>query len=327
MATQLSLSVIILCCNVRPFLADAVTSLANNARDDFEFLFVDDASTDGTAEALRASAHRLGKRATVLRQEDNEGPASARNRGLDEAGGRYITFLDGDDWLGRGYLPKLLDVIQRHDVDFVRTDHVRVTGLRRKLWRAPAARRNVPLSPRESILPVHRATMVDYPYSWAGVYHRRLLDRGLLRFPDGLHTAEDRPWIWNLHRRADSYLVPSLYGVFYRRGITTSLTQVGDMRQLDFLRAFDQVLAELEHDHEADLLRPKAIRNYCAVILHHLANTQRLERSVKRSLKELSAQALRRIPHEHLNAVLAGMNADRAHTLRRLHGGRRSVIG
>ncbi|MDT0343883.1 glycosyltransferase family 2 protein [Streptomyces litchfieldiae] len=321
MASEPSLSVIVLCCDVREFLADAVTSLANNARDDFEFLFVDDASTDGTAEVLDAAVRRLPN-ATVLRQEVNAGPASARNRGIDEARGRYLTFLDGDDWLDRGYLPRLLDIIERHDVDFLRTDHVRVTGLRRTIRRAPVARRDVPLNPRESILPVHTSTMVDYPYSWAGIYHRRLLDRGLLRFPEGLRTAEDRPWIWNLHRRADSFLVPSLYGVFYRRGVATSLTQIGDARQLDFIRAFDQVLADLERDPEADLLRPKAIRNYCAVILHHLRHTQRLERSVKRSLRQLSAQALRRIPHDHLGAALAGMNEERAHTLRRLLGRR-----
>jgi len=42
-------------------------------------------------------------------------------------------------------------------------------------------------------MPVTDTTMVDYPYAWAGIYHRRLVDRGLLHFHDGLRTAEDRP--------------------------------------------------------------------------------------------------------------------------------------
>ena len=66
----------------------------------------------------------------------------------------------------------------------------------------------------------------------------------MLHFTDGLRTAEDRPWIWRLHREAESFAAVGLLGVFYRRGVATSLTQIGDVRQLDFIRAFDQVIAE-----------------------------------------------------------------------------------
>ena len=48
---------------------------------------------------------------------------------------------------------------------------------------------------------------MDYAYAWAGMYHRRLAERGLLHFTDGLRTAEDRPWIWRLHREAESFAV------------------------------------------------------------------------------------------------------------------------
>ena len=49
-----------------------------------------------------------------------------------------------------------------------------------------------------------------------------------------------------------------LLGVFYRRGVASSLTQIGDVRQLDFLRAFDQVIEETARDRAADVLLPKA---------------------------------------------------------------------
>jgi glycosyltransferase involved in cell wall biosynthesis len=319
------LSVIVPCFNIESYISDTVTSLVNNARDEFEFVFVEDRSTkDKTYEALLELTKRL-KNSRVVRHEQNGGLATARNTGIDVAEGTYLTFLDGDDWLAPGYLSDLVDTIERFDVDFVRTDHVQVTGTDRAVHRAPEGRRHTPLDPRSSILPVDDTTMVDYPYAWAGIYHRRLLDRGMLRFHDGLRTAEDRPWIWDLHRRADSYVAASLRGVFYRRGVTTSLTQIGDVRQLDFFRSFDLVLSELADDPEAGTLRKKALRNYCVVIAHQLLDRARFERSVAAKLRQLAVEALGRMTEEELNEALVGMGEERVHVLRRIRGGMKGV--
>ncbi|MFF1443867.1 glycosyltransferase family 2 protein [Streptomyces sp. NPDC058295] len=325
MANTPTLSVVVPCYNIESYLPETVTSLVNNARDDFEFIFVEDRSTkDRTYEALLALTERLGN-SRVIRHERNGGLATARNTGIDVAEGRYLTFLDGDDWLAPGYLAQLVDVVERFDVDFVRTDHVQVTGIERAVHRAPEGRRHTPLDPRTSILPVDDTTMVDYPYAWAGVYHRRLLDRGMLRFHDGLRTAEDRPWIWDLHRRAESYVVASLHGVFYRRGIASSLTQIGDVRQLDFFRSFDLVLAELADDPEADRLRGKALRNFCVVIAHQLIDRRRFERSVAAKLKRLAAGALGGMSEEELSEAVVGMGEERVQVLRRVRGGMKGV--
>lgn len=319
------LSVIVPCYNIEGYVPETVTSLVNNARDDFEFIFVEDRSTkDKTYEALLTLTKRL-PHSRVIRHERNGGLATARNTGIDAAEGRYLTFLDGDDWLAPGYLADLVDAIERFDVDFVRTDHVQVTGVERAVHRAPEGRRHTPLDPRTSILPVDDTTMVDYPYAWAGIYHRRLLDKGMLRFHDGLKTAEDRPWIWDLHRRAESYVVASLRGVFYRRGIASSLTQIGDVRQLDFFRSFDLVLAELADDPEVGRLRKKALRNYCVVIAHQLMDRGRFERSVAARLKQLAAEALGRMGEDELGEALVGMGEERVYMLRRIRGGMKGV--
>jgi glycosyltransferase involved in cell wall biosynthesis len=324
-ANQPTLSVIVPCYNIESYVPETVTSLVNNERDDFEFIFVEDRSTkDKTYEALLTLTKRL-KNSRVIRHEQNGGLATARNTGIDASEGRYLTFLDGDDWLAPGYLAELVDAIERFDVDFVRTDHVQVTGIERTVHRAPEGRRHTPLDPRTSILPVDDTTMVDYPYAWAGVYHRRLLDKGMLRFHDGLKTAEDRPWIWDLHRRAESYAVASLRGVFYRRGVASSLTQIGDVRQLDFFRSFDLVLAELAEDPEVDRLRKKALRNYCVVIAHQLLSRGRFERSIAARLKQMAADALGRMSEEELEEALVGMGEERVYMLRRIRGGMKGV--
>ncbi|MFI8302362.1 glycosyltransferase family 2 protein [Streptomyces sp. NPDC085927] len=314
---MLKLSVIVPFYNVRPYVPDALRSLRANARDDFEFILVDDCSTDGTADLL-ARAERELPGAVLVGHEKNGGLATARNTGIDRARGEYLTFLDGDDWLAPGYYARLVSAIEKLDCDFVRTDHVQCTARARAVHRVPHGRRNVALNPRDAILPSHRTTSVDYAYAWAGIYHRRLVERGVLHFTDGLRTAEDRPWIWKLHREAESFAVTGLLGVFYRRGVSSSLTQIGDVRQLDFIRAFDQVIEETARDADAAALLPKAVRTYCAIISHHLGTIERFEPPVARQLKAMSTAALRRMPQDVLDDALGSMDAERAGRLRRL---------
>ncbi|MFF4317313.1 glycosyltransferase family 2 protein [Streptomyces sp. NPDC001568] len=314
---MLKLSVVVPFYNVQTYAPDALKSLELNAREDFEFLLVDDRSTDGTPELLERAAVALPG-AVHLRRDRNGGLASARNTGLDAARGEYITFLDGDDWLEPGHLARTLAAIEALNCDFVRTDHVQVTGRTRSVQRVPYGPQGVPADPRAGILPVSRATSVDYPYAWAGMYHRRLLDRGLLHFTDGLRTAEDRPWIWRLHREARSFAAVGMPGIFYRRGISTSLTQIGDERQLDFIRAFDQVLADTAADPESELLIHKAVRTYCAIIAHHIGSIERFEPAVAKKLRSMSADALDRMPRAVLERTLASMDAERSALLRKL---------
>ncbi|MEU6535145.1 glycosyltransferase family 2 protein [Streptomyces sp. NPDC047000] len=314
---MVKLSVIVPFYNVQQYAPDTLKSLRANTREDFEFILVDDCSHDETPEIL-ARAERELPGAVLVRHERNGGLATARNSGIDRARGEYLTFLDGDDWLAPGYYPRLLAAIEDLGCDFVRTDHVQCTARARTVNRVPQGRRGVVLRPRDSILPADRSTSVDYPYAWAGVYHRRLIERGLLHFTHGLRTAEDRPWIWKLHREADSFAAVGLLGVYYRRGVSSSLTQIGDVRQLDFIRAFDQVIDETAQDPEADRLLPKAVRTYCAIMAHHLGSIERFEPAVARQLRAFSAAALKRLPQDVLAEVMDSMDPQRASRLRRL---------
>ncbi len=311
------LSVVVPFYNVQTYALETLRSLRANTRADFEFLLVDDCSTDGTPQILEQAERDLPG-AVLIRHERNGGLATARNTGLDRARGEYVTFLDGDDWVVPGYFEQLLAAIEGLGVDFIRTDHVQFTGKTRTVHRVPVAPRDTVLNPRDAILPEYRSTSVDYAFAWAGVYHRRLVDRGLVHFRDGLRTAEDRPWIWRLHREANTFAAVGLHGVMYRRGVASSLTQIGDVRQLDFIRAFDQVLAETAEDQEADRFMPKAVRTYCAVMAHHLESIERMEPSVARKLRSLSAAALKRMPSDILSETIEALGTRRAAQLRRV---------
>ncbi len=79
------------------YIAQAIKSVqAQNCKEPWELLIIDDASTDNTAEIVRK--YTSDPRIRYLRQPGNQGVAAARNRGLMEAQGAYAAFLDADDW-------------------------------------------------------------------------------------------------------------------------------------------------------------------------------------------------------------------------------------
>lgn len=311
------LSVIVPFYNVREFAADTLGSLARNASPTTEFLLVDDQATDGTGQILDRWAERLPG-ARVLRHEKNKGLAAARNTGLAAAAGEYVTFLDGDDWYAPGYLDKLVEAIDTLGVDFVRTDHVRATGTERKVVRAPGAPRGKVLRARDAIAPAHRETMVDYPNAWTSICRRSFIEETGLSYDEHLRTCEDRPWTWQLYLRAETFAVVGLLGIFYRRGVTTSLTQIGDERQLDFIPAHDLTMQRVLADPEADRYLPKIVRTFCAMIAYHMGNSVKYESQVRARLKRMSADALRRMPQDVLDKTLLDMDHERARLLRRL---------
>jgi glycosyltransferase involved in cell wall biosynthesis len=309
------LSIVVPCYNVEAYAANTLISLSRNRHPDLEFILVDDASTDSTPSVLAEGADRLG-RVTVLTHRSNAGLAGARNTGLDAAAGEYVAFLDGDDWVEPDYYPRLLATIERLGCEMLRTDHVKVSGRKRTLYRITHGPRGVVMSPRSAILPTDRLTSVDAPWAWAGVYHRRLADDGLLRFSDRLRTAEDRPWIWRLHLHARSFAVVGMIGIFYRQGVANSLTQVGDERQLDFIDAFEQIFAELSDDPDAARFMPKAMRSYCSIINHHLSRRDRLTPTLSRHLVQRSRASLARLPAREVRAAVSGMDETRQRRLR-----------
>ena len=81
--------------NVAAYVGEAVGSVLRQTFTDFEYLVVDDGSTDGTADAVRSRA--AGDPRVRLIPAEHSGLSDTRNRGVKEARGTYIAFLDGDD--------------------------------------------------------------------------------------------------------------------------------------------------------------------------------------------------------------------------------------
>ena len=99
--------------NVAAYLDEAVRSILDQTFRDFEFIIIDDGSTDATASILKRYA-ALDSRIQVYRQEKNQGMISALNRGCRLARGQYIARMDADDVSLSGRLERQLQYIDQH---------------------------------------------------------------------------------------------------------------------------------------------------------------------------------------------------------------------
>lgn len=112
-----AISVVIPAYNAAWCLGRAIDSVLTQTLRDYELIVVDDGSTDGTARLLEGYRGRLRSLT-----QPNGGQSSARNAGIQVARGRYVAFLDSDDWWSPGKLERQLTFMEAHpDVVFCST--------------------------------------------------------------------------------------------------------------------------------------------------------------------------------------------------------------
>ncbi len=117
-------SIIVPVYNAENFIEETMDCVLAQSYPHWELLLVEDCSTDNTAALIRRYMERSGdSRIRLIRQPSNMGAAKARNRGLKEAEGRYISYLDADDlWLPEK-LERELEFMREKDAAFAFTGY------------------------------------------------------------------------------------------------------------------------------------------------------------------------------------------------------------
>lgn len=111
----MKVSIIIPVYNAEKFIGKCIDSVLAQTETDWEAIFVNDGSKDKSAEIISGVKDN---RIHLVTQE-NAGPSAARNRGIREAKGDYIFFLDADDTIIPNCLELLCDIAQKNDSDYV----------------------------------------------------------------------------------------------------------------------------------------------------------------------------------------------------------------
>ncbi|MBX4263669.1 glycosyltransferase family 2 protein [Clostridium estertheticum] len=114
---MVKISIIVPIYNGSKYIKECLEMIMDQTFKDFELIIIDDGSTDNSKEMCKEYA-KIDSRIKLISKE-NGGTWAARNRGIDESIGKYIIFLDCDDWYENNLFEKMYESIKNNDVDLV----------------------------------------------------------------------------------------------------------------------------------------------------------------------------------------------------------------
>lgn len=207
--------------NAEATLRRCVESVLNQEFADFELLLADDGSRDGSGVLCDAFAAQ-DRRVRVFHKE-NSGVSETRNFCLSRAQGRYLQFLDADDWITPDATKLLVRAMEDHACDLVISDFYRVVG-ERVSHKGDIDEAQV-LS-REEYAAHMMENPADFYYGvlWNKLYRRELVERHHLRMDPAVSWCED--FMFNLEyiRQAETFFalqVPVYYYVKTKGSLCT----------------------------------------------------------------------------------------------------------
>ena len=188
-----SVSIIVPVYNARKTIARCIESIINQEFQDFELLLVNDGSKDDSGQICDSYAAQ-DKRIRVI-HKDNSGVSDSRNMALDLAKGKYIQFLDSDDWITTDATNLFFRAAEDHHCDMVISDFYRVVGQR------VSHKGDIDddaVMTREDYAAHMMENPADFYYGvlWNKLYRRDLVEKYHLRMDVSVNWCED--FLFNL---------------------------------------------------------------------------------------------------------------------------------
>jgi glycosyltransferase involved in cell wall biosynthesis len=121
----MNISIIVPVFNSAKYLEKCINSLLKQNIDNTEIILVDDGSTDNSQEIIKEYSKKNSDRIVCILNEENHKQGAARNMGIKIARGKYITFVDSDDWISNEYCNKMYRLAEEGDYDIVYCDYYR----------------------------------------------------------------------------------------------------------------------------------------------------------------------------------------------------------
>lgn len=206
-----SVSVIVPVYNVKEYLEKCLNSLVNQSLNDLEIICVNDGSTDNSLEILEKYAKDFPQ-IKILNQK-NAGLSAARNAGIKAATGKYIGFVDSDDWVDTDFFEKLYKSAERNDADIAAAGIIKVKGKKQN---------SIVSYDEEKVISyiqdkIKCCNVPKYCYVWNKIYKSSKLKEFNVDFFEGANFEDVRFTIRALYYLEKFVTVPDTFYYYLKR--------------------------------------------------------------------------------------------------------------
>lgn len=215
------LSVIVPVYNVAPYLSQCLDSILQQTYSNLEIIIVDDGSTDGSSE-ICDKYEENDKRIIVIHKK-NAGLGMARNSGIEVATGKYVSFVDSDDYLKKDLLEQLMQPIIEEDCDTVlggstRVDNngniVSVSTFKKRTFLGNQAYSELFASMLGSTPRCHDSMRMSV---WSAIYSLDIIKKNKIAFPSERKLiSEDMIFDQLYYQKAKKVAISGTDGYYYR---------------------------------------------------------------------------------------------------------------
>ena len=230
--------------NAENTIAICLDSISNQITSDYEIICVDDGSTDRSADIIK-SYSRYNSRIKYIRI-DNSGPSVARNLGISNAQGTWVTFVDSDDYYMKDSLHYMEECITRNEnVDLI------VFGYYEEIKANTFENRNLlcqnkVISTKEYIDKVGKpSTMMHFNALWNKVYKGSIL-KEMEEFREDIRLGEDAIFNYRYYEACKKIYIYEYMIYIYKNFNTKSLSR-GNRSLFKVWNAYYLIITNMEH--------------------------------------------------------------------------------
>ena len=258
------LSVIIPVYNAEKYLHKCISSVLNQNLKDIEVILVDDGSTDNSLNIIKAYKEADSRVKFITQKQLYAGVA--RNNGLKVANGKFIHFLDSDDFVSKDGYRKIIDLMESRDLEFIKFKNKCLDERSHKVIYDKFVNLDKDSSlfnKKINIRNNFKRVLFNIPDNpWSGIYKRELLTTNSIKF-DNLFCCNDTSFFIKLLLCAKNIYVSDEFVIYHRKNVDNSLIQ---KRILHFDCQFDQykIIMEIidkEEETVKALVRQRLIYN------------------------------------------------------------------
>lgn len=225
-----TISIIVPVYNIEQFLDRCIDSIINQSHRDLEIILVDDGSTDNSGMLCDEWALRDSR--IVVIHKRNGGLSDARNAGLKIASGKYIGFVDSDDWIAPRMYELLLDSISESNSDLAVCAVLMKWDTGKEELLAPQI--NCILDSEEAQLELLRENILKQPV-WNKLYKKNAIQD--IMFEAG-KAHEDVYWTYRVIGRAKKISVIDYVGYLYYQRNDSIMGMNYSTKRLDAIQAY-----------------------------------------------------------------------------------------